>query len=96
MPGLHILTDNQAAQTYVATQLGIANGAGSGAGASVTVPVTFPYPGLPAEYCVMVTPSQPCFFGVTNKTSNGFSVVLTPQDSLTTLSAGTFDIAVLA
>jgi hypothetical protein len=46
MSGIHIITDNQAVQAVVASQLGIANAAGGSAGATVTTPVTFPA-GLP-------------------------------------------------
>jgi len=99
MPGIHIIADNQAAIAVVASQLGIANAAGGSAGATVTTPVTFPYPGLLANYIVTVTPSQACFATVTGKTSSGFNVVLTPASPggvNATLSAGTFDVAVLA
>lgn len=98
MSGLHLLTDNQAMQAVVATQLAIPNAAGGSAGASVTTPVSFSS-GLPVNYFVTVTPSQACFATVTSKTSSGFAVVLTPASPggvNATLAAGTFDVAVLA
>jgi hypothetical protein len=44
---------------------------------------------------VHVTPSQPCFVTITNKTPSGFNVVLTPLSTVT-LVAGTFDVTVIA
>jgi hypothetical protein len=98
MSGLHIITDNQAIQAVVASQLGIANAAGGSAGASVTTAVSFSA-GLPANYFVSVTPSQACFATVTGKTSTGFNVTLTPASPggvNATLAAGTFDVAVIS
>jgi cytoskeletal protein RodZ len=98
----HQLTDNHATQALIHTLTGVANPAGGSAGASVSVPVTvtdrFGNGRLPSSlhYNVSVTPSQPCFVTVTNKSLNGFSVVLTPKDASTTLAAGTFDVSVLA
>jgi hypothetical protein len=77
------------------TQPNIVNAAGGSAGASVTTAVAFGEP-LPVNYSVSVTPSQACFDAVTNKTQNGFNVVLTPTLSSVTLGAGTFDVIVLA
>jgi hypothetical protein len=48
---------------------------------------------------VVVTPSQACFATVSNKTSAGFNVTLTPASPggvNATLAAGSFDVAVLA
>ncbi len=73
-----------------------ANAAGSGAGASVTTAVAFAPYSLPPAYSVQITPSQPALVSVTNKTSSGFNVVLTPLSSSTTLAAGTFDVLVVA
>lgn len=72
----------------------VANAAGGGAGTSVTTPVAMT--GLPASYAVHVTPSQDATFYVTNKTTAGFDVVLTPRLAANTLAAGTFDVVVIA
>lgn len=48
------------------------------------------------EYGVQVTPSQPCFVSVTDKTATGFNVVLTPISSTGSIAAGTFDVLVFA
>jgi hypothetical protein len=49
---------------------------------------------LPANgYAVNVTPSQPCFVSVTNKTASGFTVVLTPLSGQS-IAAGTFSVSV--
>jgi hypothetical protein len=42
-----------------------------------------------------VTPSQACFLAITNKTSSGFNVVLTPTAGSVTLQAGTIDVVVV-
>jgi hypothetical protein len=78
------------------------NVAGSGAGSSVTTSLAttfqdnFGNPLLPAQglYSVQVTPNQPATASVTNKTSSGFSVVLSPLPSTATLAAGQYDILV--
>jgi hypothetical protein len=43
----------------------------------------------------MVSPNQVRFWSVTNKTASGFTVILTPMNSSTTLSAGTIDLLVV-
>jgi hypothetical protein len=43
------------------------------------------------RYTASVTPSQACFASVTNKTTNGFNVVLTPLSG-NSIAAGTFDV----
>jgi hypothetical protein len=77
-------------------QLAVANAAGSGSGASVTTTVTFPSAtgGLPPNFAVLVSPNQACAWSVTNKTWQGFDVVLTPLTG--TLASGLFDIVLLA
>ena len=50
---------------------------------------------LPSNFAVVVTPSQACFWSVTNKSASGFTVTLTPVNSSTTLAAGTFDFVVV-
>lgn len=99
---LYQITDRQAQTALLGRRTGIANAAGSGAGASVSVNVSFVDQWgsglLPASlaYTVMISPSQACVWNVTAKTASGFTVVLTPLSSSTTLAAGTFDLAVVA
>jgi hypothetical protein len=81
-------------------RLGVANVGGGGAGASVSTSVQFTdkyqQPQLPQSlaYIVTVSPSQPCVATITNKSSSGFNVVLTPLNNAT-LSAGSFDLMVM-
>jgi hypothetical protein len=97
----HRLTSNHGEPIVFGKKFAIANAAGSGAGAAVSTAVSFvdKYGSalLPAalSYLVNVSPSQPAFVTITNKTPSGFNVVLTPKDSSTTLSAGTFDLTVM-
>jgi hypothetical protein len=97
----HRICTNHAETIIFGKKFGIANAAGSGAGAAVSTAVTFVDKFgsalLPAtlSYIVEVSPSQPAFVVITNKSPSGFNVVLTPKDSSTTLSAGTFDLCVL-
>jgi hypothetical protein len=98
----HTVTDNQSSPAIIATAIGVANAAGGSAGATVSTNVTFTdqygngkLPGSLA-YAVNVTPSQAAFVTITNKSPTGFTVVLTPQTSGTPLTAGSFDLAVLA
>jgi hypothetical protein len=79
---------------------GVANVAGGGDGDAVTITSLSAYftdaygTGLlPPVYSVQVTPNQACSASVTNKTSSGFDVVLTPASGVT-LAAGTFDVLV--
>jgi hypothetical protein len=61
---------------------------------TVTFSGQFGAPVLPANgYAVNVTPSQPCFVSVTNKTASGFTVVLTPLSGQS-IAAGTFSVSV--
>jgi hypothetical protein len=76
-------------------QLAVAN-AGGAEGASVTTAVTFDSE-LPANYAVFVDSGVSGVVGtVTSRTSTGFSVVLTPLSSSTTIAAGTFNVFVVA
>ncbi|RQS29417.1 MULTISPECIES: hypothetical protein [unclassified Burkholderia] len=76
---------------------GIVNAAGGSAGAAVATVVTLPASAsLPANYSVLVNPGQDATWYVSNKTSAGFTVTLTPRLAATTLSAGTFDAVVVA
>jgi hypothetical protein len=86
---------NYTDRVVAALQLGVSNAAGGSGGASVSTPVSFPVGSLPPTYMVHITPSQPAMVSVTNKTSSGFSVVLTPL-STATLPAGSFDCLVIA
>jgi hypothetical protein len=105
MLGLSKITTNQAQVTNLAALSGIANAAGSGAGASVSVAISsfvdqYGTGQLPSgngvqSYSVQVTPNQACFVSVTNKTTSGFTVTLTPTGSGVTLAAGTFDVVVV-
>ncbi|WP_413444137.1 hypothetical protein [Herbaspirillum frisingense] len=71
-----------------------ANAAGGSAGASVSTTITG-LAGLPAKYSVLVNPGQDASWYVTNKTSTGFTVVMTPNAAANTLAAGTFDAVVI-
>jgi hypothetical protein len=88
------------AQMIYAARANVANAAGGSAGTAVTTALTFVdeygVGVLPAEYAVVVTPSQACFATVTNKTTSGFNVVLAPTGSGITLAGGTFDALVMA
>jgi hypothetical protein len=95
------LTDNLGRRAIVARLLGISNAAGSGQGNSVSVvvpltekssdAVTPIWPTGLATYTVVISPSQACFWNITNKSASGFTVTLTPPSSSATLAAGTFD-----
>jgi hypothetical protein len=98
------ITDSQSGKFIVLAETSVANAAGSGDGASVTTSLTFedqfgngrlPGDSGQGRYAVTVSPSQPCFWTVTNKTASGFSVVLTPTSSGVPLAAGTFDVLVV-
>jgi hypothetical protein len=54
------------------------------------------WPSGVTQYAVVVSPSQNCFWTVSSKTASGFTVTLSPVNSTTTLSAGTFDALVIA
>jgi hypothetical protein len=86
------------AQMIYGARANVANAAGAGAGDAVTTALTFEdqYGNgtLPPEYSVVVTPSQACMVSVTDKTTSGFNVVLTPASG--TLEAGTFDLVVVS
>jgi hypothetical protein len=91
------ISDNNGSLHIVAFVAGVANAAGA-ASAAVTTPVSFVgafgAPLLPGNgYAVNVTPSQPCFVSVTNKTTSGFNVVLTPLSGQS-IAAGTFSVSV--
>jgi hypothetical protein len=58
--------------------------------------VTPVWPSGVTQYAVVVSPSQNCFWTVSSKTASGFTVTLSPVNSTTTLSAGTFDALVIA
>ena len=81
------------------------NTAGGSAGASVIVSMATTFQDrygsglLPGDstsgwYSVAINPGQSATAYATNKTSSGFSVVLTPVPSTATLAAGTFDVLV--
>ncbi len=82
-------------RTILGVQEGVANAAGGSAGAAVTVAVSFGNE-LPPSYVVVVNPGQDATWYVSAKTSNGFSVTLTPRLATNTLAAGTFDVLVVA
>jgi hypothetical protein len=91
------IADNNGALHIVAFIASVANASGAPS-AAVTTPVSFTglygAPLLPANgYAVNVTPSQPCFVSVTNKTTSGFSVVMTPLSGQS-IAAGTFSVSV--
>jgi hypothetical protein len=86
-------------RTIIAVIPGVANVAGGSAGAAVTTTVTLPTSAnLPANYGVLVNPGQDAtwFVPSASKTSNSFNVTLTPRLAANTLSAGTFDVVVVA
>jgi L-2-hydroxyglutarate oxidase LhgO len=95
----NIMQSNQGRAVVVASQYNVVNGAGSGS-SPVSVNVTgfqdmygtglLPQNG---SYAVAVTPSQACAVSVSNKSTTGFTVTLTPPSS-GTIAAGTFDIVV--
>jgi hypothetical protein len=81
----------------------VSNPAGESGGSAVTVSLgdtyfTDPYGTglLPNDgyYSVLVTPSQNCPPSVSDKSTSGFTVTLTPPSGVT-LAAGTFDCVVL-
>ncbi len=79
----------------VGLQKSLANAAGS-AGAAVTTAVAFVANSLPPAYSVFIEVSQPgVFASVSNKTANGFSVVLTPLAGQP-VAAGNFSVLVIA
>jgi hypothetical protein len=75
------------------------NVAGGSAGATVTINVSKlsgdgVTPGLPANYYVHMTPNQPnAFATVSNKTTTGFTITLSPLSTYT-IVAGTVDFIV--
>jgi hypothetical protein len=97
MSGVQILTSNQGDKLSIIKQASIPNAAGGGAGASVSTNLTyadrFGNGLLPPSYVVLVTASQPATASVINRTSTGFTVVLTPVSG--TLAAGTFEVLVV-
>lgn len=99
MPMPHIVTDTQARNLTIASQIGVPNAAGGSAGASVSTPVSFTdqYGNglLPAVYTVHVMPNQTCFATIAGRSATGFNVVLTPTSGSVTLAAGTFDATVV-
>src|ERR1700733_6138822 len=99
MPQPYRFTDSNANKLVLAPLLSVPNAAGAGAGDSVSTPVSFvdQFGGglLPANYLVLITPSQPCTAVATNKLSTGFNVVLTPLTAGVTLAAGSFDAVVV-
>jgi len=87
----------------------VANDAGGGAGESVSVSVNVPFtrgttppafvtpasgPLVAGYAAVLVNPSQPCMWNVTDQSPQGFTVTLTPSSGVT-LEAGTFSVTVL-
>jgi hypothetical protein len=88
------LMTSQDSPVFVWHHVNHTHDAGSGA---VTVPVKLPrtksHDGFPRAYTVSVTPSQPCVVSVTDKTSSGFNVVLTPLSG--TIAKGSIDVMVL-
>ena len=44
---------------------------------------------------VFVTPSQACFATVSDKSTKGFTVTLTPRDNETSIAAGSFEVTVV-
>ena len=94
------LTSIQSRLFPVAVFSNIANAAGSGAGASVVVAITnvdqFGVGRLPGNFAVVVSPSQSCFASVSNKSTSGFTITLTPLTSSATLAAGSTDAILLA
>jgi hypothetical protein len=96
---VHKLVDSQSMPITIARTFSVANAAGGSNGAAVTTAVSFTDRFgaglLTANYVVSVMPSQAAWATITNKTTSGFNVVLTPPATVT-LAAGTFDCVVLA
>ena len=75
-------------------QLSVANAAGS-AGTPVATSVSFPAGALPSSYAAFVDSGQAdVFVSVSNKTSSGFTVTLTPISGVA-VGAGVFNVLVL-
>jgi hypothetical protein len=97
----HRLSSNRGEPIILGKRFGTANVAGSGAGSSVSTNISFTDKfgsGLLPQtlsYIVNVSPTQPAFVVISNKSTNGFTVTHYPKDSSTTLSAGSFDLTVL-
>ncbi len=96
--GVTKATAQQGQVNTFAALANVANGAGAGEGDTVTVAVTFEdqYGNglLPSNYAVSVLPSQAAFTSVSDKTTSGFNVVLSPAAPGDTLAAGCFDVIV--
>lgn len=81
---------NQKSRALIGAGLAVANAAGGGAGASVTVAVTG-LKNLPPNFGVLVNPGQDATWWITNKTSTGFTINLSPRLAANTLASGTVD-----
>lgn len=81
-------------RAIVGVMTGVANASGT-AGATVATVVTFLEP-LPAGYVAMVQPNQDAVAYISARTTNGFTVNLTPRLAANALAAGTFDLLVMA
>lgn len=76
-------------------KVAVANAAGA-AGATVATAIAMPTgTQLPANYTVIVNPSQGCGWYVSAKTTNGFTVNLVPFSGTATVAAGSFDCVVV-
>ncbi len=80
---------------FVGVQFSVANLAGSGAGATVALNLTFPSSDMTPNYSVFCSPSQACFWSISNKTASGFTLTLSPPSSSATLASGTVDLLVV-
>ena len=80
---------------FVGVQFSVANAAGSGAGATVVLNPTFPSSDMTPNYVVMCSPSQACFWSISNKSASGFTLTLSPPSASATLGAGTVDVLVV-
>lgn len=61
---------------------------------SIPEPPKGPLAGRSAPYAVLVNPSQPCMWSVSDESPSGFTVTLLPQEGAT-LSSGTIFVAVI-
>jgi hypothetical protein len=85
---------NSSTRLKILARCNIPHHAGSSAGEPVRIRVDCFPDGLPARYCVFVTPTLPCLAHVSSKTHSSFEVFLTPIKGR--LPSGTIDVLVLA
>jgi hypothetical protein len=101
-PMVHMISDIQGRGAVIAAKR-VSHVAAKSAGQSVSTVVKFIHPqfagtGLLPEglsWNVSVTPSQPCFATVSDRSSKGFTVTLHPRNDETAIAKGSFDATVV-